>query len=196
MSSWEETRLGNEIELAYGKSLPVHKREIGPFRVFGSNGCVGHHSAALVLKPGIIVGRKGSVGSVVWSEHDFWPIDTTYYVINKKGHNWRFLFHLLSSTGLSEMNSHSAIPGLNRENVYSIQVRLPEKKEQESIASVLDTVENAIDLHRNKLAVLDDLFKALLYKLMMGELRVSDLNLSAITRADDTGTRGSLPWKP
>lgn len=196
MSSWEEARLGDEIELAYGKSLPVHKRETGPFRVFGSNGCVGHHSAALVLKPGIIVGRKGSVGSVVWSEHDFWPIDTTYYVVNKKGHNWRFLFHLLSSIGLSDMNSHSAVPGLNRENVYSIKVRLPKKNEQESIASVLDIVENAIDLHRKKLAVLNDLFKALLYKLMMEKIQVSDLNLSAIAEAGDTGTKEGLSWKP
>ena len=143
MDSWEEVRIGDEIELAYGKSLPVHKREPGRFRVFGSNGCLGNHSAGLVLGPGIIVGRKGSVGSVVWSERDFWPIDTTYYVVNKKDHNWRFLFHMLSSMGLNNMNSHSAVPGLNREDVYSIQVLLPGKDEQKSIASVLDTTENA-----------------------------------------------------
>lgn len=143
MDSWEKVQIGDEIELAYGKSLPVHKREPGRFRVFGSNGCVGDHSAGLVLGPGIIVGRKGSVGRVVWSERDFWPIDTTYYVVNKKDHNWRFLFHMLSSMGLNNMNSHSAVPGLNREDVYSIQVRLPGKDEQKSIASVLDTAENA-----------------------------------------------------
>ena len=144
MTPWEKARIGDEIELAYGKSLPVHKRETGPFRVFGSNGCVGRHSTALVLGPGIIVGRKGSVGSVVWSESDFWPIDTTYYVVRKKDSNWRFLFHMLSSLELTEMNSHSAVPGLNRENIYSIQVRLPKKGEQESIAVILDTIEKAI----------------------------------------------------
>lgn len=144
MSLWKKAQVGDEIELAYGRSLPVQKRKTGPYRVFGSNGCVGYHSAALVFGPGIIVGRKGSVGSVVWSTDDFWPIDTTYYVVNKKDHNWRFLFHLLSSIGLSDMNSHSAVPGLNRENVYPIQVQLPKKDEQEVIASILDTIENAI----------------------------------------------------
>jgi len=180
MKDWRESCIGDEIELAYGKSLPAHAREPGHFVVFGSNGCVGHHSSPLVSGPGIIVGRKGSVGSVVYSIHDFWPIDTTYYIINKNDHNWRFLYHLLSSIGLETLNSHSAIPGLNRENVYSIRVRLPDKREQHSIALALDAVEDAIDLHHKKGAVLDDLFKALLYKLMTGEMRVEDLDLSII----------------
>ena len=144
MIAWRESRIGDEIELAYGKSLPAHVREKGPFSVFGSNGCVGHHSAPLVSGPGIVVGRKGSVGSVAYSEQDFWPIDTTYYVVNKNAHDWRFLYHLLSSIGLEALNSHSAIPGLNRENAYSIRVRLPDKHEQHSIALALDAVEGAI----------------------------------------------------
>lgn len=144
MIAWRESRIGDEIELAYGKSLPVHAREKGPFNVFGSNGCVGHHSAPLVSGPGIVVGRKGSVGSVAYSEQDFWPIDTTYYVVNKNGHDWRFLYHLLSSIGLEALNSHSTIPGLNRENAYSICVRLPDKGQQHSIALALDAVEYAI----------------------------------------------------
>ncbi len=144
MIDWRESHIGDEIELAYGKSLPARVREAGPFEVFGSNGCVGNHSAPLVSGPGIIVGRKGSVGQIAFSERDFWPIDTTYYVVNKRGHDWRFLFYLLSSLGLTDLNSHSAIPGLNRENVYSIPVYLPTKHEQHSIRIVLDAVENTV----------------------------------------------------
>jgi len=144
MIAWRESRIGDEIDLAYGKSLPAHAREEGSFSVFGSNGCVGHHSAPLVSGPGIVVGRKDSVGSVAYSEQDFWPIDTTYYVVNKNGHDWRFLYYLLSTIGLDALNSHSTIPGLNRENAYSIRVRLPDKHEQHSIALALDTVEDAL----------------------------------------------------
>lgn len=144
MTAWRESCIGNEIELAYGKSLPEHAREKGSFRVFGSNGCVGHHSEPLISGPGIIVGRKGSVGRVVYSAEDFWPIDTSYYVVNNSDHDWRFLYHLLSSIGLERLNSHSAIPGLNRENAYSIPIRLPQKAEQQHIALALDTVENTI----------------------------------------------------
>ena len=143
-SNWRESRVGDEIELAYGKSLPAPTREKGSIGVFGSNGCVGFHSAPLVSGPGIVVGRKGSVGNVTYSEQDFWPIDTTYYVVNKNSHDWRFLYHLLSDIGLEAMNSHSAIPGLNREDVYSIRVRLPDKHEQHCIALALDAVEGTI----------------------------------------------------
>ena len=144
MKFWRESQIGDEIELAYGKSLPANAREVGAVEVFGSNGCVGSHSTALIPGPGIVIGRKGSVGKIAYSYEDFWPIDTTYYVVNKNDHDWRFLYHLLSSVGLDGLNSHSAVPGLNREIAYSVPISLPAKTEQKKIASVLDTVERAV----------------------------------------------------
>ena len=92
--------------------------------MFGSNGLVGEHAEFLIDGPGIVVGRKGSVGALAFSAEPFWPIDTTYYVVDKGDHNWRYLYYLLSSCGLTRLNSHSAVPGLNREDVYSIPVRM------------------------------------------------------------------------
>lgn len=56
----------------------------------------------------------------------------------------------------------------------------PTLDEQSAIAAILDAIDRKIDLHRRKRAVLDDLFKALLHKLMTGEIRVADLDLSAL----------------
>lgn len=53
--------------------------------------------------------------------------------------------------------------------------------EQREIVAILDAIDRNIHLHRRKRAVLDDLFKALLHKLMTGEIRVADLDLSAPT---------------
>ena len=50
--------------------------------------------------------------------------------------------------------------------------------EQREIVAILDAIDRKIDLHRRKRAVLDDLFKTLLHKLMTGEIRVDDLDLS------------------
>jgi len=58
--------------------------------------------------------------------------------------------------------------------------------EQREIAAILDAIDRKIDLHRRKRAVLDDLFKALLHKLMTGEIRVADLDLSALTAMPQT----------
>jgi type I restriction enzyme S subunit len=164
--SWRPTSIGAEIELAYGKGLPNSVRTPGPFRVYGSNGVVGTHEKSLIDGPGIIVGRKGSVGRVAFSHDPFWPIDTTYYVVNRKDHNWRYLYFLLQSLGLEDLNSHSAVPGLNRENVYGLPVLLPARAEQDRIATCLSMVVDAKDAnaaalshaHAVKHAMMDRLF--------------------------------------
>ena len=144
---------------------------MGAFKVYGSNGWIGSHSSSLVPGPGIVVGRKGSVGKVVYSKQDFWAIDTTYYVVNKNSHNWRFLYHLLSCVGLDELNSHSAVPGLNREIAYSIPISLPEKTEQGWIASVLDTFERAAQQEDLTIEQTEELKRAAMQKLFTTGLR-------------------------
>ena len=69
---------------------------------------------------------------------------------------------------------------LNLNDVENFKVPCPQDAfEAEEIVAVLDAIDRKIDLHRRKRAVLDDLFKALLHKLMTGEIRVADLGLSA-----------------
>ena len=58
----------------------------------------------------------------------------------------------------------------------------PTLEEQHEIVAILDAVDRKIDLHRRKRVVLDDLFKALLHKLMTGEIRVGDLDSSALVQ--------------
>ena len=126
-------------------------RVTGTVPVFGSNGIVGYHEEKCVSGPGIIVGRKGSVGEVLYCEGDFWPIDTTYYVVNSKGHQWRYLFYMLKHAGLTKLNSHSAVPGLNREDAYATEAWFPDEKNQQKVAAILDQITASIDLEMTAL---------------------------------------------
>ncbi len=72
--------MGDAIELAYGKALKADTRVAGDIPVYGSAGIVGYHNEGLIKGPGIIVGRKGNVGSIFWSDTDVFPIDTVFYV--------------------------------------------------------------------------------------------------------------------
>lgn len=56
----------------------------------------------------------------------------------------------------------------------------PDEDEQREIVAILDVIDRKIDLHRRKRAVLDELFKTLLHKLMTGKIRVADLDYSEI----------------
>ena len=109
--------LSGVIEFAYGKGLLQRPRISGQFQfpVFRSNGQVDTHSQSLVSGPGIIVGRKGSVGEVIWLRQNFRPINTTYYVKLKDPDNELIYWcYALKTLGLEKLNSHSVIPGLNR----------------------------------------------------------------------------------
>ena len=55
-------------------------------------------------------------------------------------------------------------------------VVVPPDDAQREIVSVLDAIDRKINLHRRKRAVLEDLFKALLHKLMTGEIRAGGLD--------------------
>ncbi len=180
MKDWREARLGDEIELAYGKALPAHRRRPGTVGVFGSNGLVGSHDEALIEGPGIVVGRKGSVGAVAFSVDDFWPIDTTYYVVNKGSLDWRYLNYLLRNLGLTGLNSHSAVPGLNRENAYAIPVRVPPLEDQVEIARVLDTIDAGIQLEIESFELAETLKEAAMRSVFSAGLRGEGTKLTEI----------------
>jgi type I restriction enzyme S subunit len=70
---------------------------------------------------------------------------------------------------------------LNTGTIDSLPLPLPPTlDEQREIVTILDAIDRKIALHRQKRAVLEDLFKALLHKLMTGEIRVDELDLSAL----------------
>jgi len=124
---WLNTRLGSLLSLQYGKALPERKRDGTGCPVFGSNGVVGHHSKPLVQGPGIVVGRKGTAGSVTWTRDDFFPIDTTYWVrpLDSESLDLRFASLLLEQADLPSVCAQTGVPGLNRDRAYDIEVLAP-----------------------------------------------------------------------
>ena len=179
-TDWKQTRLGSELELLYGRGLPASARVAGDVPVYGSNGVVGLHNKSLVEGTGIIVGRKGSVGEVAFSDGPFWPIDTTYYVANRGGNNWHFVYFLLQHLQLTGLNSHSTVPGLNRESVYSIEWAFPPKSEQEKIAAVLWKIQKTMEIEDAIVRNAHDLKKSLLRRLFTHGLRGEPLKETEI----------------
>ena len=113
---WEPQTLESILELSYGKALKKSDRIAGEFPVYGSGGLTGSHNKSLVDGPGIIVGRKGSVGTLYWEDSAFYPIDTVFYVKPHDGYSLQYIFYLLQTLGLDDMNTDAAVPGLNRNN--------------------------------------------------------------------------------
>lgn len=160
---WEEVTLGELLSLEYGKALPAKSRVPGDVTVYGSNGIVGTHNFRLVQGPGIVVGRKGTAGSVTWSDSDFFPIDTTYWAkVDRSKLSIEFAFHVLCNSDLPRLNTQTGVPGLNRENVYRELVALPPLHEQRRIVDLMDSVDAAISAAQVELDAAEELRKRVL----------------------------------
>lgn len=147
MNEWKEYKLGDVVILNYGKALKTENRILGNIPVYSSAGISGVHNNYLIDSEGIIVGRKGTIGTVYYSKTPFWCIDTAYYILpNNDKYNMYFLYYLLKQLHLEELNEDSAVPGLNRETTYSQKVLLPTIIEQERIAGILSSLDDKIDL--------------------------------------------------
>ena len=162
-SEWQTITVGEFAPFTYGKGLPEKSRNhSGKWPVFGSNGVVGFHDKPLTDVPTVVIGRKGSVGAVHFSQTGCWPIDTTFYVTGKNLILTRFRYYVLKSLGLEHMNSDSAVPGLNRDAAHAISLDVPQSEiEQADISKVLGIFDDRIDHNRALAAKLEAIVRRL-----------------------------------
>lgn len=99
----------------------------------------------------------------------------------------RYLYHFLTSRyeAIRSLAHGGQQQNLNLDIVRKIGVAVPPTTdEQQEIVDILDALDSKTDQHRRKRAVLDQLFKSLLHKLMTGEISVRALDLSALPASD------------
>ena len=172
---WEVKALRDYLELAYGKSLRADARRLGNVPVLGSNGQVGWHDQRLVAGPGIVVGRKGNPGTVAWSQRNFFPIDTTFYVVPRTDHlNLHFLRYALADQDLPSIAADSAVPGLNRNLVYMNRQLVPDKIIVDEFVNYASVLFERISRFEDESRALFATRNALLPRLVSGELRVME----------------------
>jgi type I restriction enzyme, S subunit len=164
-AGWHIEPIKNRLRLEYGTSLIDSERRDGSFPVYGSNGKVGTHSSYCVEGPGILVGRKGSVGEIHYSEDSFWPIDTVYHVRRLRDDDWRFLYYLLRYLSLGQLNAATGVPGLTRRDAHFILGAFPERNEQVELASILKMADDAFAAAEVKLVAARRLKTALMQRL-------------------------------
>lgn len=170
---WSVRNLGDVLKLCYGKALKDKVRLPGVIPVYGSGGVVGTHSVALAEGPGIVVGRKGNVGSIFWSEVAFFPIDTVYYVRSDTS-----LYHLVFLLrSMNFINNDAAVPDLSRQQAYANKLLFPPK---ELINQFTSKVKSLFEMRRVLSAQIEQLKAtrdALLPRLISGQLHLDGLDI-------------------
>jgi type I restriction enzyme, S subunit len=138
-AEWETKKLGEIIQLEYGKPLADSERNPnGLYPAYGANGIKDRTDKFYKGEPSIIVGRKGSAGEVTLTEEKYWPLDVTFFVeFDRTKYELQYLYFLLLTLNLPSM-AKGVKPGINRNDVYEITVTTPDIEEQHRIVTLLD----------------------------------------------------------
>ena len=158
---WQELRWGDLATLEYGRALRGHNSRTGPVRVFGTNGPIGWHDEALCSYPSVVIGRKGAYRGVHYSAEPFFVIDTAFYLKPKVELDTRWAYYQLLTQDINGLDSGSAIPSTRREDFYNLPVQVPPLPEQRTIAQILGTLDDKIELNRRLNETLEELARAI-----------------------------------
>ena len=172
---WEIKTLGEVCEFVYGKALNQTKRKTnGKYPVYAANGIKDYSDEFMISENSIIVGRKGSVGSVVLTSSPCWVLDVAYYVnFDKEKYNLVFLYHLLKYLNLKQF-ARGVKPGISRSQIYELQVVMPLLATQNQIVQILESkfthLDNLAQFVNASLENLQRLKSSLLNQAFKGEL--------------------------
>jgi len=163
MSDWREIELGDF--LTFQRGFDIVKRDMkedGLYNVIFSSGFGGKHTEFKVKAPGVIVGRKGTLGSVFYSDTDFWPTDTTLWIKDFHGNNPKFAYYFLPTLRFEQYDCGSANPTLNRNHIHTIEIRIPTSLgEQANIAAILSSLDRKISNLRQQNETLEAIAQTL-----------------------------------
>jgi len=163
MHSWPISSIGEQATLQRGFDITRKEQREGNYPVISSGGVSSYHDEPKVKGPGVVLGRKGVVGSVYYQHSDFWPHDTTLWVKDFHGNHERFVYYFFRSIAdrLAALDVGSANPTLNRNHVHPIQVPWPPRSAQQQIVEVLGSLDDKIELNRQMNETLEAMAQAI-----------------------------------
>lgn len=175
--SWEVKSFIQVAELQRGFDITQSQQRPGTVPVVSSGGVRSYHDKPMAEAPGVIIGRKGSLGTVYFLNTDYWPHDTTLWVRDFKGNFPHYIYYFFLTLRLERFDSGASNPTLNRNTVHKEMVAVPPLPQQKKIAASLQTLDVCIDVHESKRTLMQSLLCTTLNKLITGELRAKDLDI-------------------
>lgn len=156
MGNFAEAKLGELITLQRGFDITKAEQTVGEVPIVSSSGISSYHNFAKQSAPGIVIGRKGTLGTVHFLNVPFWPHDTTLWAKDFKGNDPRFLYYFLKTLKLENFDTGSSNPTLNRNHVHKIKVRFPSSlSTQRKVAAILSSYDDLIENNKRRIALLE-----------------------------------------
>lgn len=159
---FSEIKLGSAVTFQRGFDITKADQTIGCVPIVSSSGIASYHNKARVRGPGVIIGRKGTLGTVHFINQDYWPHDTTLWVKDFKGNDPKFIAYFLKTLKLENFDTGSSNPTLNRNHIHKITVQFIENVVyQRKIAAILTAYDDLIEINKRRIALLEKMAEEL-----------------------------------
>ncbi|SMD14519.1 restriction endonuclease subunit S [Sporomusa malonica] len=163
-------KLSDLIFFQRGFDITKAQQTHGPYPVVSSSGITSYHKDYMVNGPGVIIGRKGTLGTVYFCTNNYWPHDTTLWSKDFRGNDPKFVYYFLHTIDMKNYNVGGANPTLNRNHIHEIEVFIPKLSKQHKIASILSAYDDLIETNFRRIALLEEAAR-LLYQEWFVRLR-------------------------
>jgi type I restriction enzyme S subunit len=179
--NWTAGQLQDLVFFQRGFDITKSEQTDGPVPVISSSGVTSYHNEFKTHGPGVVIGRKGTLGSVHFSETDYWPHDTTLWSKDLKGNNPRFVYYYLHTVDFRRFDVGNSNPTLNRNHIHDLPVLIPPRLVQDKISVVLSAYDELIENNRRRMALLEDASREL-YREWFVRLRFPGREHTVVTK--------------
>ncbi|MCT7911336.1 restriction endonuclease subunit S [Arcobacter lacus] len=174
---WEEKKLGNIANFYNSKRIPLtdSDRIKGIYPYYGASGIIDYVHDYIFDGEYILLGEDGAnivmrnSRLVFLAKGKFW-LNNHAHIFQAKESN-SFLCEALERINYTKYNTGTAQPKLNAEIVKKIKLNLPQKQEQEKIASFLTSIDTKIEQLTKKEELLQQYKKGVMQKIFNQEIR-------------------------
>lgn len=165
------------VNIKYGKNQKDVENPNGKYPIYGTGGLMSYADKCLYDKPSVLIGRKGSISKVKFSDKPFWTVDTLFYTeVNEDIVIPKYLYYKMLTMDMSEYNEGTTIPSLRTETLYRIELDIPDKETQKRVIEILDPLEQKIELNNEINNNLHELLKDQYYKIFVEDKKDSWIN--------------------
>jgi len=165
---WIKTLLSDSFRLKSGDTKPYDTSKEGLFEVYGGNGITGYTQYLNNHQQNIVIGRVGEYCGSVYLVSKCWITDNALMISEKIiDFDLKYMYFLLKFINLNQYKSETGQPLLNQTVIGNILVMLPQSiKEQQKIAKILSTLDQAIEATQKLIAKEKNIKKGLMHDLL------------------------------
>ncbi|MEN9875290.1 MAG: hypothetical protein RLZZ529_287 [Bacteroidota bacterium] len=145
MSEWKDYKLGDVLVIKNGKSRP---KSDGNIPIYGGNGILGYSNEYNIEKETLIIGRVGAYcGAIYFENNQIWVSDNAFFAKPKKDDDIKYLYYHLKLENLNKYAEGSSHPLLTQGRLNNLDIKIPDLQTQTSIAEILSSLDDKIELN-------------------------------------------------